>query len=315
MSLMALERMKKFIFKILSFILISVLLFLAVCYQVDGYSDSFYINFTTPKQSSLILGTSRAAQGLQPKIFDAILKKQFSNYSFTVLHSPFGETYLNSIKKKIDTNTKQGIFIIAVDPWSLSSFTKSPEDSLSFREIKLALGNTKIVNIKPNPFYLMNNRDQRFYDLIIDKQSDFFLHDDGWLEVNIALDSLKEEDVDKKIKTYRKGMLRKAQFSKTRFKYLLKTINFLNAYGEVYLVRLPIHEKMMTVDNALMAHFNEDIEEAITLSKGYLDLTTMNKDFHYTDGNHLHKSSGKIVSNIIANWIDKNRNVHDKDMY
>ncbi|TXE17115.1 hypothetical protein ES692_10680 [Psychroserpens burtonensis] len=90
--------MKSFIVKTMIFFFFSILLFLGVCSQVDGYSDSFYINFTTPKQSSLILGTSRAAQGLQPKIFDTILKKQFSNYSFTVLHSPFGETYLNSIK-------------------------------------------------------------------------------------------------------------------------------------------------------------------------------------------------------------------------
>ncbi|TXE17114.1 hypothetical protein ES692_10675 [Psychroserpens burtonensis] len=161
----------------------------------------------------------------------------------------------------------------------------------------------------------MNNRDQRFYDLVIDKQANFFLHDDGWLEVDISLDSLKEENVDKKTEKYRVGILTKAQFSKTRFKYLLKTINFLNAYGNVYLVRLPIHEKMMTIDNALMAHFNEDIKEAITLSKGYLDLTTMNTDFHYTDGNHLHKTSGKIVSSIIANWIDENRRVYAEDTY
>jgi len=305
--------MNKFINKTVFFLIFSVMLFLLVCSRVDGYSDTFYIKFTTPKQSSLILGTSRAAQGLQPKIIDSILKKQFLNYSFSVLHSPFGQTYLNSVKKKLDKSTKQGVFIIAVDPWSLSSFTKAPDDSLSFRELNLALGNTNIVNIKPNPIYLLYNKDKRFYDLILNKQSNYFLHDNGWLEINMALDSLKlEENVNKKVKRYERNMLPKAQFSNTRYKYLKRTINFLKTYGDVYLVRLPIHEKMMALDTILMPHFNENIQEAILLSNGYLDLTPKNTDFNYTDGNHLHKTSGKIVSKIVANWIDDNRQVQIK---
>lgn len=300
--------MKKFIIKSVLFSSFSILLFLCVFSRADGYSDPFYIKFTTPKQSSIILGTSRAAQGLQPRVFDSVLKKKFSNYAFTVLHSPFGETYLNSIKRKLDRSTKQAIFIVAIDPWSVSSFTKSPEDSVSFRELNLALGNTKLVNIKPNPFYLINNWDKKYYDLITEKQSNFFLHDNGWLEINIILDSIKEaENVDNKVRKYRKNMLLNAQFSKTRFRFLKETINFLKMYGDVYLVRLPIHEKMMQIDNALMPDFNFKMKEAILISNGYLDLTPLNADFNYTDGNHLHKLSGKIVSEIVANWINESR--------
>jgi hypothetical protein len=300
--------MKKFIVRVAIFIFFSIVLFLFMCSRVNGYSDTFYIRFTTPKQSSLILGTSRSAQGLQPKIFDSILKKQFFNYSFTVLHSPFGKTYLNSIKKKLDPSTRNGDFIISVDPWSLSSFTKSPEDSMSFRELNLALANTSVVNMDPNPIYLMNNWDKRFYNLIIDKQSNYFLHNDGWLEINLAFDSINNSvSIDKKVTAYKNNMLPNAQFSKTRLSYLKSTINFLKIYGKVYLVRLPIHEKIMDIDNALMPHFNDNINSAIKLSDGYLDLTTKNTNFKYTDGNHLHKTSGKIVSETIANWISECR--------
>ncbi|WP_053972484.1 hypothetical protein [Mangrovimonas sp. ST2L15] len=298
--------MKPFIFKTGVFLFVSLLLLFGIFSKADGYSDSFYIKFTTPKQSSLILGTSRAAQGLQPKVFDSILKIKFSNYSFSVIHSPYGSTYLNSVKKKLDASSKQGIFIVTVDPWSLSSFTKVPDDSLSFREVKLALGNTPVVNIKPNPFYLLLNREGRYYDLIIDKQSNMFLHDNGWLEVNVELDSLTEiENVSKKVKKYREGMLQNAQFSQNRFKYLKETIKFLKENGEVYLVRLPVHPKMMELDDYLMPYFDKDIESAIDLSDGYLDITSLNTEFHYTDGNHLQKESGKVVSTIIANWIDE----------
>lgn len=304
--------MKKFIIKIIIFSIIGLTLVLSMCYKIDGYSDSFYVKFTTQRQTSLLLGTSRAAQGLQPSVFESVLNKRFFNYAFSVFHSPYGKTYLNSIQKKLDT-TRNGIFVLAVDPWSLSSLTKNPEDSLSFRETNLALKKTNFVNIKPNLFYLMNNRNERFYDLIIDKQSTSFLHEDGWLEINLPIDSLKfDENVEKKIEKYKRDMLPKAQFSQTRYNYLKQTINFLNRYGDVYLVRLPIHQRMMNLDSILMPHFNENIKEAIQLSGGYLDLTPLNSNFYYTDGNHLHKTSGKIVSEIIANWVNKTRQVKNK---
>ena len=296
--------MSKFIIKTLVFSFIILVIFLLICSKADGYTDPYYVRFTTPKQNSLILGTSRAAQGLQPKIFNAILNEKISNYSFTMAHSPFGATYLNSIKKKVNPNAKNGTFIIAIDPWSLSSFTEMPEDSLSFRELKLALNHTPLVNVNPNVFYLMNSFNKKYYKILAHKKTRMFLHKDGWLEVNIKLDSTDFlKTIADKEKMYREQILPIAQFSKTRFSYLKQTINFLKDHGDVYLVRLPIHPKIMEIENELMPNFNNDVKEAIALTSGYLDLTHKNYDFNYTDGNHLHKASGKIVSEIMASWI------------
>jgi hypothetical protein len=305
--------MKNFIIKTLAFSFVIILVFIWVCSKANGYTDPFYIRFTTPKQNSLILGTSRAAQGLQPKTFETILKKNIYNYSFTVAHSPFGKTYLNSIKKKINTNSKDGIFIITVDPWSLSSLTETPDDSLSFRELKLPLANTPLVSVNPNIIYLINNWNDKYYKLLSNKKSKMFLHKDGWLEVNINLDSIDViKNIENKEKIYRENLLPKAKFSKTRFDYLKRTINFLNNYGEVYLVRLPIHPKIMQIENELMPEFNNLIKETLVSNNGYLDLTNQNTDFNYTDGNHLHKTSGKEVSEIIAFWIyQKNARTHN----
>ncbi|AUP79342.1 hypothetical protein [Flavivirga eckloniae] len=297
--------MNKFIIKSLIFSSITLIIFLWICLKADGYSDPFYIRFTTPKQNSLILGTSRAAQGLQPKVFNATLNENISNYSFTMAHSPFGPTYLNSIKKKVNSHAKNGTFIVTVDPWSLSSFTKTPNDSSSFRELKLELENTPIVNMNPNVVYLLNNWNKNYYNLIWHKKSKMFLHKDGWLEVNISLDSIDILNIENKEKMYRESMLPIAQFSKTRFNYLKQTITFLKKHGEVYLVRLPIHPKIMQIENELMPNFDNDIKEVVSLTRGYLDLTNRNSDFNYTDGNHLHKTSGKIVSEIVASWINK----------
>lgn len=83
----------RFLHKIIIFSIPLIVIFAIVLGQADGYTDPFYIRFTTPKQNNLILGTSRAAQGLQPDVFKDILETDVYNYAFTVTHSPYGPTY------------------------------------------------------------------------------------------------------------------------------------------------------------------------------------------------------------------------------
>lgn len=301
--------MKRFIFQSILISIISLSAILIIMLRADGYTDPFYVRFTTSKQQNMILGTSRAAQGLQPKVFEQILKKDINNFAFTAEHSPFGEVYLESIKRK-HNKKEDGLFIIAVDPWSISSWSSSPNDLSQFRENKLCLNKTKIVNLNPNIFYILDNLSERRLDILFQNKSNMFLHKDGWLEIsNIKMDSASVADrVSSKIETYRNQHLPKANFSSTRLQYLIKTVCYLKEYGDVYLVRLPIHEKMMEIEKELMPDFDSKIKEAIDLSDGYLDMTPENSLFNYTDGNHLYKDSGKKVSKIIANWItDKNK--------
>lgn len=295
--------MKKFINKTIAFGLFLFLTVLGLSFLADGYTDPFYIRFTTPKQQNLIIGTSRAAQGLQPEAFKSILNRDISNYAFTVAHSPFGSVYLESIKRK-HNREKGGFFIVAVDPWSISNWSELPDDSTSFRENNLCLNNTRIVNLNPNLLYLYKNFNGIKKDLFSISTDSMFLHKDGWLEINIAMDSVSVTDrIKSKVKSYRKENLPTAALSKVRLEYLLKTIKYLNEFGEVYLIRLPVHKDMLAIENELMPYFDEVIKEAIHTSKDYLDLTKSNNIFEYTDGNHLYKTSGKEVSIIIANWI------------
>jgi hypothetical protein len=220
------------------------------------------------------------------------------------MNSPYGETYLNSIKKKIKKGDKKGVFIVTVDPWSISSQTKDPNDSNSFREVNLCLGNTLNVSTKPNFEYLLNNLGGKYYS-VLKKKSPLFLHENGWLEVSPNMDSVVvNAKIKSKIEIYRKTTLPIYQYSNLRFSYLKKTIEFLNSYGDVYLVRLPLHPGMMEVENELIPDFNNIVSRVIPMTKGYFDMTPLNSEFTYTDGNHLYKTSGKIVSEKIADWIN-----------
>lgn len=135
-----------------------------------------------------------------------------------------------------------------------------------------------------------------------------FLHENGWLEVTVSMESMEVEKRTNRIaRTYREENLAVFQYSSLRFQYLKKTIEFLCKHGEVYLVRLPIHPRMMDIEYELMPDFTNVMEKLTPLTEGYLDLTELNDKYQYTDGNHLYKDSGKEVSIVIAEWIQKQK--------
>ena len=78
-----------------------VLLHLFLGTYAGGNTDSFYKRFTSPRQSNLILGNSRSAQGILPHYMKSFNGEPFYNYSFTIFDSPFGDSYLSSVKNKL----------------------------------------------------------------------------------------------------------------------------------------------------------------------------------------------------------------------
>lgn len=296
--------MKKFLIYCLTFLLLLTVSIITLLFRADGYTDAHYLRFTTPKQRSLILGTSKAAQGLRPETMNPILKSQLYNYSFDISKSPYGPSYLRSVQRKLDPNTKNGIFILTVDYWSIATKSQHPNDSLAFSENHSCVGEMKIVNQKPNFTYLTQYLSSKYYGLIF-KSSVAFLHDDGWFEVSLDEDSLsvnrRTESTLNQYRQYESDYL----FSQLRLDYLLKTIDFLSQHGKVYLVRLPMASELMQIEQRLLPNFNKRIEKAVAKSSGYLDLTNENNQYHYIDGIHLSKKSGQQVSEKIAKWILK----------
>ncbi len=302
--------MKLLLLKICLFIILLIGGAYLIFTLADGNSDPFYGRLSSPKQSSLILGTSKAAQGLQPGIINKALgRKDMYNYAFTVAHSPYGPVYLESIKNKLDTTQGKGVFIVTVDPYSVSSRREDPNDIRGFRENKLALGKIKNVSTSPNIEYLKDHYAEQYIYLITKKLSyvnDDFLHEDGWYEVNISMEpKLQKERVENKIIDYRRK-LKEYKLSEIRFNYLEKAIEFLNRFGNVYLVRLPVSEPFLEFENRLDPDFNQRMKRLSKRCKvPYLNLNFNNNYdiFRYTDGNHLYKSSGEEVSRIIGEWI------------
>lgn len=297
--------MKKLFIKIILFNFLLFITIYTIFMQVDGYTDPYYKKFTTPEQSSLILGNSKAAQGLQPQIFNKTLSRNdLFNYSFTISSSPYGPLYLESVKRKLNQETKDGIFILTVDVWSLSSNTENPNDSSSFSELDLFLNNN-FVNMNPNIPYLINYFDKKFINIFWSKKSSLYLHENGWLEVDISIDSIMiHKRIERNVDFYTKNYLPKWKYSDVRYKYLSKTIAFLKQFGTVFLVRLPVHEKIRVLESQIFSGIDEKINDLIKLHNiEYFNFADSSGKYLFTDGFHLYKESGEKISEQIAKLI------------
>ena len=314
--------MRSFLIKSSVFLFLLLGTITVVFFKADGHTDPFYVRFTAPKQTSLILGTSKAAQGLRPSILNEKLNRNdIFNYAFTLRISPYGPVYLESIKNKLKKNSNGGIFILAVDTWSIFTDTDTPNNPETFKENSRFLPKITIPDANPNINYLLSGYEDMYVKILYNK-SFMFLNDNGWLEVYINnyknklisttthrsfyFDSLRhvkhfEASITRylnKTKTYK--------YSQLRLEYLKKTIKFLKTRGEVYLVRLPVHNDMIEIENSIMSDFNSTMTTISNdFSIDYYDLTYLNSSCNFNDANHLNRESTTFVSKELAKKINK----------
>lgn len=304
--------MRKFITK-LGLVLFPVILVLAfLIFTINGYTDTYYYKFLSKNQNSLIIGSSRAHQGLIPSIIDSITERNgMLNFAFNIENAPYGEVYLKAIKKKVRKNTQNGIFILAIDPWTISSRSNTPEKISSFRENSGILNKINYFSMNPNLEYIykyikvktMLHGLLKKYNIVNHK---IYLHSDGWLEISVPMDSnIVDRRIRYKIKAYIKN-LSEYQFSNKRLKFLEETISFLQKYGKVYLVRLPVHKRILEIENDLIPNF-DTLAKKIKLKYDvpYINFTKDTTHYIFTDGNHLYKESSKNISEKLAKIIMK----------
>ncbi len=297
--------MKKFLKQILFFCIFPIVFFLiTTIIYADGFIDPFYLRFTSPKQQNLIIGSSRAAQGIIPSILKSNFKKDFFNYSFTINHSPYGEVYYKSIKKKFDKESKNGIYIICVDPFSITSYiTPDGKENLNTEAI---LSNMYFVNVNPNFEYLFKNNISPWREFFrkTNPKRKVELHHDGWLEVNFQWN---QADYFKSQKTclaeYYKLHTKKV-YSKNRIFYLKKIIELFKKHGDVYLVRLPTSKEMFQLEQNFMYNFNEIISGiSQEYNVRYFNFSLDYDLYQSTDGNHLYYKSGQKVTQALCDSI------------
>ena len=297
-----------------------LLTIIALGFLADGYTDPFYLRLTGPVQNALIVGSSRAAQNIQPAILNAALRgeyrQQLYNFSFTYGRSPYGEAYLNAIRKKLNKDVKNSLFIVSVDPWSLGAFRKSPENPATFTERNSFLEDTSWINTTPNFSYLLKCYPNPYFTLLTGKihreilnyHPPQFLNKDGWLDISWPMDSLSIKHRNQlSIEMYRYN-IDSMSVSNLRKSYLCKTIRFFQQHGDVYLVRMPVHPDLLVLENQFYPGSDKAMDSIARQQHiPYFNFMDSCSKYIYTDQSHLWKESGAIVTKQLAALIIKYR--------
>ena len=304
--------MRTFLTKTVVALLLAAAAHLVAGLFVDGTFDDYYLRFTGPRRQALILGTSRAAQGLRPDVMNAVLHRgeddALFNFAFTLGQSPYGSTYLEAIRKKVDPAAANGLYILAVDPWSLcDDTTQKPEE----RENTLALGRMWTLTGTPNYEYLTRYATAGWGSFIggplHDADTLTLLHPDGWLQINAPTDTLSVRiRSERKLEHYRKVQLPASIPSEERFASLRETVALLKPHGRVVLVRLPVSDAMLELEYQLWPDLNARLT-ALAAERGaeFLDLMPERGLCSFTDGNHLDTLSARWISERTAKYLTR----------
>lgn len=282
----------------------------------DGSTDEIYAKFTSPRQSSLVFGTSRAAHCIQPAVMNPVFQQgnrdiKLFNFAFNLGMSPYGRAYFEAIEKKTDTSfySPDRLFIVCVDPWAISLERKNKDDETGLEEYidgnQLTFLHSE--TSKPNFEYLFKKYHLGWGQILANKyigfHQYFYLHPDGWLEINANMDSAQTKKRTKnRTDIYVNKMPVKYRKSQQRMIWLEKTISFCKKYGKPVLVRLPVSKPIYEAEEKYMPAFDA---EMINISKKYeckyLNYVKTGPEFFYTDGNHMYKTSGAVFSERLAN--------------
>lgn len=298
----------------------SILPFAVVVYSIyllkKNHHD-YYERFSSPQQTAFILGSSRAAS-VDPQVLDSILVPSFPhlklyNYAFTWAHSPYGPVYLTSIKKKLDPKTKNSLFILTVEPTSLMVFKNLPDEQQYYNENDKYLATTNDVTSSPNLEYLLENYDKSITDelnlvarppknematskVLENGKYDLTMIKDFTPEKRKEVNKTKMLEYDKRVEGLKK--------SENRLRYLSETIIFLQKYGKVILVRMPISRTAYGIENKYYQDFDDKVDSIAKRSMvNYINYNKVKHDFYWTDEVHLTRSSMNDFSKILGDTI------------
>lgn len=311
--------MKKFLSKLLTYLLLIgllvILYILLIAWRPD-LVDNFYYRFTTEKANSLVLGGSRAAQGIIPDVFnDSICNKKnkLINHAFALGPSSFGPNYYKEITKKLKNESSSGLFIISINPWSLSTrIENTSDDSLMFFEVErnMFVGNLNSSNSNPNFDYLTNYWNEKFHPFemifkhLMHYEGILELHENGWLEVNINMDSASLNNRVLNSTTEYKEKAKNVKFSYTRLFFLEKIIRYLEKRGDIYFVRLPVSVGMAEIEKTKFPEFENIIQQlAGKYNIKYINFINSSGEYLTTDTHHLWKEESELISQQICDSI------------
>ena len=300
--------MKQLSLKISLFAATVIILMTLFLNKYSGVVDHFYGKFTSPKQHSLIVGESKSFMGVRPSIITERMADMYEmpmyNYAFTIAQTAFGELLLKSIERKIAPGTKNGLFILSVNPWVLS---ERPEDDVEngvFFERDVPPNNMYFVSMKPNPEYVLKNFESFNFKGIFRQIST--LEEDGWQDVkSIPTDSADIKMLNRENEKWFSTKAIEWKKSDYRLRKFAETVTMLQKYGTVVIIRMPSSKAITEIEQLYWPELDSQLQ-SISAKSG-VQFINFNGQYVYPtfDGIHFDHKTGIAFTQALCDSISK----------
>ncbi|MCB0373552.1 MAG: hypothetical protein KDD31_11120 [Muricauda sp.] len=302
--------MRIFILKIVVFCTLLASAYLLMVHKLsEGYVDMYYPKFTQ-KAGSLVIGLSRADEGIDPETILNNLpeKSDQSLVNFASNQNYYGKVYMDAIKEKLDDSAENRFFILSISPGSFTAPKGFGTKGIEAMDTKTPIGKTFDFTSNPNYSYIMNCYGSGLYNAFLDVDSadNLTSHDNGWNEISLKSNTFtitKDLMFDWKRQNlaYFERRLPKEEVKTYRLEWFGKTIEYLKNKGTVFLVRMPADEEIVSFENEHLPTFNAMVDSVAKVYKvPYLDYSESRPGFGTYDGSHLYSETAKEFSTILA---------------
>lgn len=163
----------------------------------------------------------------------------------------------------------------------------------------------------PEYRYFLNHYSNPYYSLFLPIKVKKHLEDN---EGKKPSEAFIKKHQNAKIEYYKKEHLYADTLSATRLQSLNNLITTLNGQGKVYLVRLPISEEMIALEEEYAPNFKEMmVELSENHGVGFIDFYPIADQFLCPDGNHLFGPDAVRVSKMIGEFIKSDQSQGHSD--
>jgi hypothetical protein len=299
--------MKQFLRKLLIFGTMALVSHIIAGYHMNGNTDTNYLRFTPQDNSGIIMGTSRAAQAICPE--DILFHPGMFNAGFSMYTSPYGEVYFDYIKKQLNKEDRDQMFIFCVDPWALSSPIDSQTGVEILGEKNKMVGTTQTIGY-PNWEFIIDQYSYGWGNIIKEHYrptTGMYLHQDGWLEVNRPFDAHRSDQRRaNKIRGYQKEVFVTHHPSNYRKLYLRQMIRGVKGLGKVLLVRIPVHPEFFELEETFWPSFEREMEQlAIEEAVTFWSPKELNDQLPFNDGHHMNREGSHRFSQLLNRELSR----------
>ena len=308
--------MKLFLFKLSLLAILLVTTYAFFLHKLAlGEVDDYYYKFTQNAEH-IIVGLSRANNGISPKILHEELSNPdwtmgISNFAFEKYQSAYGLTYLDAIRQKLTYKKINTLSIVCVTPGSLTAPIGMDSESIVTMDQKTILGKVTDFTSYPNYNYIINCYGESLYKVLIPEENDnqTTLHPDGWREFKLRsrFYNVKAKDIAHwkaiTLAIHSQGVSTEEK-SNYRINSLVSTLKYLKSRGDVFLIRMPADSDIIAMENKQWAYFDSFIDSIAKVEEiKFLNYTKAGHSFETYDGSHLHSKSAQEFSRILAQDI------------